>query len=131
MKKVLLAFVVIFGLFIGGGVYVWNKIKGAATEVVNSVKGGEISEPNMENWAKLKIGMTVDEAQELLGSGIVYTVTSNEVKTTYLIYTFSDGILAAPSDKSHNLEFDNDGKLVKWNEPKQEVKNEVTSLEKN
>ena len=131
MKKVLLAFVVIFGLFIGGGIYVWNKIKGAASEVVNSVKGGEISKPNMANWGKLKKGMTVQEAEDLLGSSIIYTRTENDVKTTYIIYTYSDGILALPSDKSHYLEFDSNEKLVKWREPKEEVNNEVKSVEKN
>ena len=121
---------VISGLFIGGGVYVWNKIKGAATEVVNSVKGGEISEPNMENWAKLKIGMTVDEAQELLGSGIVYTVTSNDEDHLPYIHFFRVKHIDSSIRQKSQSEFDNDGKLVKWNEPKQEVKNEVTSLEK-
>ena len=118
MKKILIVLLVITGLAIGAGMYAWNQAKDTFNEVVNTVKGGEIGKPNMENWDKLKKGLSVEQAQELLGSSISYTVTVNDVATTYLIYTYSAGLLASPSDKSHNLEFDNDGKLVKWNEPK-------------
>ncbi|MCH2204678.1 MAG: hypothetical protein MK132_02250 [Lentisphaerales bacterium] len=130
MKKILIVLMIVLAVTIGGGMYAWNKVKGAYKEAVNTVKGGEISKPNLENWGELKKGMTVEEAQELLGNSIIYTFTENEVATTYLIYTHSDGILSQPSDKSHNLEFDSDGKLVKWNEPKVEVKTEIISVEK-
>lgn len=130
MKKILIVFIIVIGVAIGGGMYAWNKAKGVYKEAVNTVKGGEISKPNLENWGKLKKGMTVEEAQELLGNSIIYRFTENEVATTYLIYTHSDGIMSKPSDKSHNLEFDGDGKLVKWNEPKKAVETEVSSVEK-
>jgi hypothetical protein len=127
MKKVLIVLFVMGLLVVGGGMYAWNKAKSAVGEIVNTVKGGEISKPKMENWGKLKEGLTLDESQKLLGEGVNYTITVNEVATTYLIYTYSDGILGAPSGKGHSLEFDGSGKLVKWTEPTASASIKVTT----